>query len=598
MAKYKPFLRKTLISVVLFIWVISVSYQLYRLYKLYQFYQPVQFYPPFLLWHFLTIIIAGGLIVLAMLFYLLNFRPRVCAVLFKPAPVIVFCLYTLDLYLFMGKPAFHDYSVAMRIFSFFVVALIILPACYILLNYSFAEHFPAHRLNPGMLKISFFFALFLLLLKFLPFDFFVPKPLVGVNYIAECNELSRPQNFNPSSNAWPYLQKTFAALVPMPDDIKPYFQLWPGDMNESELESVRKWIVDNDPAVDYFLQASRRPYSWSPYQTEQNRVITISMPELKQYRALAQLTSTKAGLLAWEQDISGSLEISGDSYKIGTFLSGKRTLVEQLVGIAIRVLAVHAALECVYYTRPDANTLSAFQQRMSEMVAANPLAVDFSLEKLFLLDEIQRNFTDDGKGGGYMSRNRAYANGLGWQKISRKSTLDIADKCYVYIESIADKTPLELKEMGAEEEIERITSQNPFVHMLSPAYLRVINLSHRCDAETQAVIVILALERFKIAAGSYPDSLVVLKEKGYIDTIPLDPFSGKPFMYRKTKESFTLYSYAYDFDDDGGSGDSEWTVDGDGDFVFWPLSEKKDTNNIKSKSDTYSSAQDSNKAQQ
>ncbi len=584
MARYKPFLRKTLISAVLFIWVISASYQLYRLYNLYHFYQPVRFYPPFLLWHLLTTIISSGLIVLAMLFYLLDFRPRICAIIFKTAPIIILYFYTMDWYLFAGKPAFQDYSVVLKILSSFALVLIILPACYILLNYAFAKNLPPLKLNPSILTISFFFTSLLLLSKFFPFDLFVPKPVVSVNYVARCSELSRPQNFDPNENAWPDLQKTFAALVPMPNDIKPYFHLWPGDINECEVGSVRKWVLGNDPAIDYFLLSSCKPYSWNPYQAKRNLVVAILVPELKQYRALTQLTTTKAGLLAWDQDISGSLQISGDSYKIGTFLAGRRTLIEQLVGISIRVLAVHAALEGIYYTQPEADTLNAFQHRVYEMYDANPPIMDFSLERLMLLDLIQRNFTDDGKGNGSMSRNRAYASGLGWRKINRKSALDVADKCYTYIESIKDKTPLELKEMGAEAEIERITSQNRFVYMFSPAYLEVINLSQRCAAESQALIVILALERFKIAAGSYPDSLVVLKEKGYIDSIPLDPFSGKPFVYRKTKQSFTLYSYAYDFDDDGGYHDSKWAVDGNGDFVFWPVSEEKERNDIKSKS--------------
>jgi len=53
--------------------------------------------------------------------------------------------------------------------------------------------------------------------------------------------------------------------------------------------------------------------------------------------------------------------------------------------------------------------------------------------------------------------------------------------------------------------------------------------------------------------------------------LPIDPFSNKPFVYKQTRDNFTLYSFGADFDDDGGL-HSKWGIgDEGGDQVFWPL---------------------------
>lgn len=64
--------------------------------------------------------------------------------------------------------------------------------------------------------------------------------------------------------------------------------------------------------------------------------------------------------------------------------------------------------------------------------------------------------------------------------------------------------------------------------------------------------IVCALERYRIAHGSYPDSLASLVP-AYAEKLPTDVFTGKPLRYQRTEDGgFLLYSVGWDGKDDGG----------------------------------------------
>ena len=80
----------------------------------------------------------------------------------------------------------------------------------------------------------------------------------------------------------------------------------------------------------------------------------------------------------------------------------------------------------------------------------------------------------------------------------------------------------------------------------------------------------LAVLRYEKVNHNFPDNLEVLVSEGYLDSLPLDPFSDQPLIYEKDNGDFLLYSVGEDFDDDGGPHDEKWGKT-DGDYIFWPV---------------------------
>jgi hypothetical protein len=63
--------------------------------------------------------------------------------------------------------------------------------------------------------------------------------------------------------------------------------------------------------------------------------------------------------------------------------------------------------------------------------------------------------------------------------------------------------------------------------------------------------VAIALERYRLAHGDYPDTLDVLAPQ-FIDKVPHDLIGGQPLKYRKTNNNFVLYSIGWNEKDNGG----------------------------------------------
>lgn len=67
----------------------------------------------------------------------------------------------------------------------------------------------------------------------------------------------------------------------------------------------------------------------------------------------------------------------------------------------------------------------------------------------------------------------------------------------------------------------------------------------------------LACRLFKSGTGRYPEGLDELVP-GILGEVPIDPFTGKPFVYRREGEGFIVYSLGSNQKDDGGR--STWEI--------------------------------------
>ena len=83
----------------------------------------------------------------------------------------------------------------------------------------------------------------------------------------------------------------------------------------------------------------------------------------------------------------------------------------------------------------------------------------------------------------------------------------------------------------------------------------VARTAMRCaQAQTSADLarVACALERYRLANGTLPESLAALTPK-FIETLPHDVINGQPLKYHRTEDGqFILYSVGWNETDDGG----------------------------------------------
>ena len=98
----------------------------------------------------------------------------------------------------------------------------------------------------------------------------------------------------------------------------------------------------------------------------------------------------------------------------------------------------------------------------------------------------------------------------------------------------------------------RPTPYDLFSRMLVPALERVAKKTAVSQTYVDLARVACALERYRLANGSYPDNLDALTPK-FISKLPHDVINGEPLKYRRNADgSFILYSVGWNETDDGG----------------------------------------------
>ena len=227
--------------------------------------------------------------------------------------------------------------------------------------------------------------------------------------------------------------------------------------------------------------------------------------------------------------------------------------------------------------------------------------MDIEGERLTFLDMVQYTFTDGGPGGGHVIPKRLlYLNevgvGLNFDELilgtaigmvhaRREKTIRIGNEIYDRISGISKMTPYERKIKKVIDGEDIISSlprlRYALIHIFVPALNRACEYSYRGRALHEATLTVLALKRWHLEGKQYPMSLNELVSAGYLEQVPMDPYSDKPLFYKKTGDSFVLYSLGPDFDDDGGvenpKDSQRRKQEGPGDEVFWPIPESQIT---------------------
>jgi hypothetical protein len=112
---------------------------------------------------------------------------------------------------------------------------------------------------------------------------------------------------------------------------------------------------------------------------------------------------------------------------------------------------------------------------------------------------------------------------------------------------------------------------SPYTQILNavaPATDNAINKTGRAQTTIQLAIVACALERYRLAQGTFPEKLDQLAPR-FLSNVPLDPMIDQPFHYQRTDDGwFLLYSVGLNGTDDGGEMTSG--IKGDKEENDWP----------------------------
>ncbi len=429
----------------------------------------------------------------------------------------------------------------------------------------------------------------------------IGRPKISVNYADWLNEQGRAGRTE-SENAYPYYEKAVATSVKMPGLLIESKVQWPADFNDVEMQQLTQWLSENSDAFNLLVQGTKKPYYWSVYtlaETDLNKNImgvipvlidSILMKNLNEYRTLARALNWRSRYKAYEGNVELALEDCVSLVKFGRHQQGKGLLIEQLVGIAVEALAHGSISVIIEKADVPSDTLKNIQDQLQAEFADTQNIINLDGEKAFLYDYIQRTFTDDGKGGGRMLVRGAplavgdWKSGL-WRFVTlsypdRREVTAKVDQYYQLAEQVFDETPWQARQEDESEKYMEIAGDSFLLRITAPAHGRIVQLEWRVKTMRLGLLTVLALARFEKEKGRYPENLSRLVELGYLKEMPNDPYSDGPLVYKKTDDSFILYSLGENLSDDGGrvahlddGRIKKWASEGD--WVFWPVPESE-----------------------
>jgi hypothetical protein len=424
------------------------------------------------------------------------------------------------------------------------------------------------------------------------------KPVVTVDYLAKFNEIRKPDGYDPKEDgAELYLQACESIRgvdMPMLRNDKNSV-VWVGDMNEPDVQKVRQLLANHAESFRLAEDALSKKYCWVRCTATDGSMLNMSPGGLSELKPLCEGLIWRGEIRALDGYASGGLRDMMTAVRLGSVSCDKHpSMVEWVMGSAVLRWGSSAVTNVVAHCRVDDRELAEVSRQIS-CLSQNYMspATAMESERLVFYDFVQRSFTDDGHGDGrlvgeFMGLNSPLElNGDiadMWSQIrsrmwsasdspfkfeGRRATVARWENgfgAWVHLAS-AELWQVTVDANDPLKQLSREAGENAVVFVLKPPVQSILQISASCGAQVSGTIGVIAILRYKLEKGTLPDNWQQVVKACYLKEAPMDRFSGKPLVYAKSADDFTVYGVGEDGKDDGGT-------DRKKDIVIWPVAGK------------------------
>jgi len=333
-----------------------------------------------------------------------------------------------------------------------------------------------------------------------------------------------------------------------------------------------------DATLEELRLASKMPYSRFPLEYEKEDPAMILLPHLAKLKQTALFLTLRS--IAELQ--AGKTDQAAADVQLGCYVTQASETEPFFICQLVRMAMFNAILQPVYeglaeHKWSDAQLavidkdfakfdfLAAYRRSISGEAAETAEFIAY-IERTRKISPIFLNLFGHGQGAPFPAPVLdafCFVSPSGWFRqnqisISELYVRDVASVVNVEQQRVSP-TLADAVQAGLNETVAHPTPYTMAQHfLLSPAGNNWFSRKHVAAdkfAYFQTAVNLartaIALERFKLAHGNYPDSLNVLAPE-FIQALPNDIIGGQPLKYRRTKDSFVLYSVGWNEKDDGG----------------------------------------------
>lgn len=288
----------------------------------------------------------------------------------------------------------------------------------------------------------------------------------------------------------------------------------------------------------------------------------LTFPHYAKLRATSRLLAFEAAMLAHDGKADAALNACRDNFRLSN-AADDPTLIGQLVRYAIIAIARGSLERTLAEVHPSQAASREFAKELAAMDLIPGYIEALKVERVSdveAFNEVKKSpdpisaikdLTDENDDSitsilANLPRNR---NMLRWVLASDELT-------YLRLMSrIVGEAPLPYRTMvkvrpSMEDEVGNLTKVKPpavISALLIPVLTGGPKVRDRAAVNLDLAQIVLLLSAYRAEHGAYPSSLAVL------GSLPLDPFSGKPYIFRHQDKGFLLYSIGPDLKDNKGA---------------------------------------------
>jgi hypothetical protein len=331
----------------------------------------------------------------------------------------------------------------------------------------------------------------------------------------------------------------------------------PANQFPSEIyEKVTQDLAKLQPVLEKFDKAGTLPLSRFDIGLEHG--MQICKTHLNNVQAAVLLLSLRMLHLILQGEDNAAVDSVVTTLKLIRVLDSYPTMVlhtAKLLIVANACQDIHLLLE---HAHPSEKSLAKLQDALSQTIPANTLERMFFAERAYQL-EIGRNLLPDNIASRFLQDNvpplperlSLPSSRLGRLRLRQASVRYLRDMAKLIaaaqrpwpqpLDATANNMPPPMGQVPTEKPIGLLSGGAVFIHLTAETLALV-----RCT------ILTIAIERYRRQHGELPASLNDLCP-AYIDSLPLDPYTGKELLFSRNEETYVVYSVGANRKDDGGS---------------------------------------------
>ncbi|MHC4211869.1 MAG: hypothetical protein ACYSWP_00715 [Planctomycetota bacterium] len=321
-------------------------------------------------------------------------------------------------------------------------------------------------------------------------------------------------------------------------------------MTEPLKEIIAEYLIDNEKALELLHKASQIEHS--RYPADLTVGFNVLMPHLSDLRQSAKFLALVALLHAQNNQSNSAIDSIDAGFGVARSIEKEPYLISQLVRFACQALTVQSLEHAVNRIEFSDEQLKRLSQILKDAKTSDGMLYGFVGERCLCMDVFAQSTVQ--------KLQYIHFSAPAWPLIWLYTAIGMADQdAGIYLDIMTKYveayklSPIErLKVAKAlEDEAEKISKLHFMTRTFIPAISRITELDFRIIALLDAARVAIVVEQYRLANGKLPDILDDLVPN-FIESVPIDPFDGKPLKYKILDPGFVIYSIGEDLGDDGG----------------------------------------------